>query len=49
MKLIKKVEGRQKYRNHNPNLIKLSNKYNCEVVYMPYGIDGSGYYIKEVK
>ena len=47
MKLIKKVEGLQKRKNHQSELIKLENQYNHKVVYMPYGKLGSGYYLIE--
>ena len=50
MKLLKKATKIEKYGNAQcqRTMQKLKEKYNIEVVYMPYGIEGSGFYCEEV-
>ena len=48
MKLIKAIKSqKEKYGTKQNELIRLSNLYGMKVVYMPYGKEGSGYYIDE--
>ena len=48
MEIVKKATKKEIYGNKPKQytMRKLSEKYNCEVVYMPYGKEGKGFYIK---
>lgn len=50
MRLIKKATKKEAYGSKPKQDImrKLSEIHNVEVVYMPYGNEGKGFYIKEV-
>lgn len=47
MIFIREATKKEKFGNKQSILRKLKARYNKEVVYMPYGKDGQGFYLRD--